>query len=199
MSICFARRGCRSGGGDLVADFVLWLRRRGDASSGVVAGPRSLYRSVWPAGVVPGGAVVQARCGSGAGKMVSGRRIRSGTTVSAVEFAGSGIGGAPGISPAVKLHRRRCRRSATHSNGLQSASGAKKPLLIQGFAVFVVVLFGSSGGGLMRWSGAEDSRDLVAISCSLWIFVLLCRDSCPFCILLVLACVWLRTCMFSLR
>lgn len=38
-------RGCRGGGGDLDGNFVLWLRRRADARSGVVVEPRSMYRS----------------------------------------------------------------------------------------------------------------------------------------------------------
>ena len=38
-------RGCCGGGGNLVEDFVLWLRRRGGACSGVVVEPRSFSRS----------------------------------------------------------------------------------------------------------------------------------------------------------
>lgn len=45
LCICSAGRGWCSGGGDLEEDFVPWLRRRGDACSGVDAEPRGLYRS----------------------------------------------------------------------------------------------------------------------------------------------------------
>lgn len=97
LSICSPRRGWRSGGGDLVADFVFWLRRRGDACSGADAEPRSMYRSMVLALLRPQRLVLVGRsCCVGSVREVA--RLELGSWM---EVAGSGV------------PRRRCRSVTT--------------------------------------------------------------------------------------
>lgn len=117
-----------------------------------------------------------------------GRQIRSGVTVSAADFCRSRVRGVQGIFLAVELQRNRRRRAtATCSNGLQSAHGTKKLLLIQVCAAFIFVFSGRFGGvgdrqRAERRSSAEDPMGLDVILFSGGVCVLLCRDTRPFCI-----------------